>query len=624
MFKTIFYYLILAFILITSLVYYAPFNDYLYNSDHAIHVLMAKDFQFPRDIFYWGQNRLGSFFPLISFFLSKILNIHLLYISTITLYLFLLISFAILSKHIAHNSMKIALFSLIFMPLGEYHALILIGHPYCTQLLSGVLFIYFLYHLKHYMLSQNSFNKKTILISSGLITLSFLFYFVGVWTSELNLVFILIPFFYVVFDKPTFDFFKRNFKNVWLYFFLCYGGGLLILCLWGAKKIKTYSVEDAVYDNPFLTNYSEIKTHFQFFLNKLKTTLFFRDTATVENFFYWFLITLVILLVVRFIKNPKINFHKIQLHNALFILTLTVIIMLFFSRWNYRSEFAPRYFTPIYIPFCYALIILFDKPLFTKKLKTIIAIVFFLLPMSYCYSNYMGKQTESALKKLEDYTLLPEGTLFGDYWEVYKIASVAIDNLYPLPYDHLSVRNYAWKDKLLLQNNFYLPNTGGIPGGIRDTIFQFGLFFKFSGTKYNCNGTEVLKYHKLYNSIDARYKIKAANNKYLSVNPSSLIVTASETSHNKAESFLITQAWGKWLIKRELGDYLALDEINKKIYANHPNPWGAALMDLNWNANNKMSIIASNEKTITINLDVENALFANANNSNLEGFTFEK
>ena len=38
------------------------------SSDHAIHILMADGFSFPHDLYYWGQDRLGSIIPIVGWF----------------------------------------------------------------------------------------------------------------------------------------------------------------------------------------------------------------------------------------------------------------------------------------------------------------------------------------------------------------------------------------------------------------------------------------------------------------------------------------------------------------------------------------------------------------------------
>ncbi len=45
---------------------FAPLNTPNLNADRAIHVLMAADLKLPQDLYYWGQNRLGSIVPLLS------------------------------------------------------------------------------------------------------------------------------------------------------------------------------------------------------------------------------------------------------------------------------------------------------------------------------------------------------------------------------------------------------------------------------------------------------------------------------------------------------------------------------------------------------------------------------
>ena len=45
---------------------FAPITATSINSDRAIHVLMAYDFRIPDDLYFWGQDRLGSLVPLLA------------------------------------------------------------------------------------------------------------------------------------------------------------------------------------------------------------------------------------------------------------------------------------------------------------------------------------------------------------------------------------------------------------------------------------------------------------------------------------------------------------------------------------------------------------------------------
>src|ERR1035437_7141392 len=95
--KSFFYFGLLFFIMGFSFFFYAPCNSANYYSDNAIHVLMAKNFQLPRDFYYWGQDRLGSLLPMIAFLIGKIIHMHYLYICSFVQYLFLFTGFIFLS-----------------------------------------------------------------------------------------------------------------------------------------------------------------------------------------------------------------------------------------------------------------------------------------------------------------------------------------------------------------------------------------------------------------------------------------------------------------------------------------------------------------------------------------------
>ncbi|MBX2959002.1 MAG: hypothetical protein KF732_03505 [Flavobacteriales bacterium] len=269
---------------------------------------MSKNIEFPRDFYYWGQNRLGSFFPMVSFVFGKIFKFHLLYINSFVLYLFLFTSFVFLSKQLNNYFFKIALCTLIFFPIGEYRALVLIGHPYFSQLLSAVFFVYFLHKLKEYLVNHSIFNKSVFLVAVLFSMLSFIFYFIGVWISEFNLVFILIPLFYLIFDKSLQNILIKNIKNSWFIFYTLTTTIIFFLGLLLIKTIKEYSNDDHVYDNPFINKFDDLYLNIEFFLAKLKGTLLFKDDSLTESLFYWstiFFTILVILLKTQKLKNSK-------------------------------------------------------------------------------------------------------------------------------------------------------------------------------------------------------------------------------------------------------------------------------------------------------------------------------
>lgn len=97
-----------------SFYFYAPCNSPLYNSDHAVHTLMSYDFTLPRDMFYWGQNRLGSLFPMVCYPFIKLFHIHPLYVVSVMNYIFLLITTLLVASFIKNKWIALALAMAVF------------------------------------------------------------------------------------------------------------------------------------------------------------------------------------------------------------------------------------------------------------------------------------------------------------------------------------------------------------------------------------------------------------------------------------------------------------------------------------------------------------------------------
>ncbi len=76
-------YIVLAIALLLSFRHFAPASPYaLYNTDSTIFVLMAKDFNFLKDLYFWGQSRNGALISLITFVFHKLIpifDVHLIF-----------------------------------------------------------------------------------------------------------------------------------------------------------------------------------------------------------------------------------------------------------------------------------------------------------------------------------------------------------------------------------------------------------------------------------------------------------------------------------------------------------------------------------------------------------------
>jgi len=481
-------------IIVISFIYYAPCNYLYFNPDHAIHVLMAKNFELPRDYFYWGQNRLGSLLPMLAFFIGKAIHIHYLYLTSIVQYLFLLTGFLVLSTQITSRILKAALCALLFLPLNQYNALILIGHPYSSQLIAGVLFVFSLSLLRKLLLSSDLNKTKDICLAVFLSFASGLFFTIGIWVSEFNAVLILIPVYFVLFDNRLKHTLIKGIRNPSFIFVLLSFISFFLLGYKFFTHIKSLTYYDAEYD-VFFVDKEGLKKNIHFFIDKLKISLLYKDQSYLENSFNWFLVLITSLAIFNRLLKPKSKTsQKNVIVYVLFIISFISSVLLFLSSWNLRSEFSPRYFTPVYIMFCFALLLVFDDAKYKKGLRTIIGTSIVLFCMGFCYITFKGKNRLSPFDEYGEFAKLPKGTLIADYWEAYLINAVATDNLQSLPFDNLQVRNYDWRHIPLSEKNIYFLKSDEMPN---DTIRQFDMLFKYSGKSYTCNQFEVLLYHKL-------------------------------------------------------------------------------------------------------------------------------
>jgi hypothetical protein len=609
--NTLLYYVCLLFIIVLSFLFYAPCNYPFFNSDHAVHVLMAKDFTFPRDYFYWGQNRLGSLLPMLAHWLHFVIPMHYLYVCSIVQYIFLTTGFVILAKFIKSPLLKLALASVIFFPVNDYNALILIGHPYSSQLFAGAIFIWFLYRLKNYLLRSESFGWKQLLISLSLSLGACLFYFAGIWVSEFNAILLLIPLYYVLFDKPLRSFLIRVSKNIRIIFAEILTMGFAVLFYRFHLHYKKLFYNSDGYDSYFFTNLSDLKSIFSFFFHRLETTLRFRDRAVLENFFNWFILILTLVIIfflIRVWKRIKTNCR--HLIAAMIIVCTVSCILMFLSVWNLRSLFCPRYFTPVYVMYCFLLMLVFDLGSFKRYVRITLTILFMFFGFTYCYNTLISKKVPGPLTQFSDFRSLPKGTLIADYWQAYKINGIATDSLQSLPFDNGTVRNWDWREVPLAENNIYFINNDGQKGNLPDSISQFGISFRYSGVKYSCNGLEVWLYHKNTKSFIIR---SVFNNMYWSVNPENLRLYANEPDSNRAERFgIINLKNGKVALKASNGKFVVADQNRYSyLFADSDNSWDWESFELIYTEGQKLNIRSSAGKYLCADQSSGGIIIAN-------------
>lgn len=132
-----------------------PFYPFL-DSDISVHVYMAQSFSFKHDLYYWGQDRLGSFLPLVSNLIYRISGWSPFWIVAIVKWLILCVGCISFWPFIKSRFMIWAWVVLWFFPVYEMANHLLPGQPYAEQMafigLSLVCFHHWVYSTKLFYL----------------------------------------------------------------------------------------------------------------------------------------------------------------------------------------------------------------------------------------------------------------------------------------------------------------------------------------------------------------------------------------------------------------------------------------------------------------------------------------
>jgi hypothetical protein len=424
-------------------------NSFYFNSDQAVHVLMIQDFKWPADAYYWGQNRLGSILPLLGYIFYSVIKINPIILLFFINYCMLAAGWLIFSKYLKSDWAKLLFCLCLFFPHPTYFYIIQIGHPYQGQFLTIALSTIFLKDLYHKYESLEKWTIKDYLKLLSTIFTSLL----AIWVSEFSLIFYVFILFYILFSER---FRKSNFSfsafksNLLLPIITCVS--LLLIGIFVLKDIKNNYQKDPIYDKFFITDLKDIKLQFSYLSDLFFDVLLLRNHHTIfECIFYYSVVIAVIVIILNF---KKLDQKTKTILNAFIYTFLISFLLLFFSSWNYRGKYDPKYHTLLY-PF---LLIFIGIGIGNfSKWKQIILV--FIVGFPVVYSNYdyikNNYDNESMFKKYDAITHLPKGTLVADYWKAYKWGALGFYNITGVSKNDWDCRNLHKIKTWSKNRNFY-------------------------------------------------------------------------------------------------------------------------------------------------------------------------
>lgn len=478
-----------------SFTQFAPVYFNRYTSDNAIHVLMASRFDFPTDLYYWGQDRLGSILPMLASIPVKLFGFSPIWCVSIVQFLLLFFGFFFFSTFLKNYFLKILFCLFWFFPLQPFDWHMQIGQPYSGQ--------FFFLGLSVYLIGIRATTQTQQIKNKILFLASGLSFMLSVWVSDLST--FTLPFFlFYVFSlfcasetesgkiKIVFD------KHGFVRGFIPLMAGMLLgyLFIKLAKANATHYVKE--YDILF-SSVSHIQEGFSGVFNLIGKSFSFQ----VRNVLISIQTVLVGIIVILFLfssingnqnGNQKFGFRLFLIGSVVF-----TFIMVVASYWVELNHYDSRYFSFTYILFFVFIFVCADG-MIRNNLAVVSSIILALAVVVGCLNsiigcnvNYTDTKNLSA-KEINDISKkLGKCSLIGDYWSSYNLASVRPDLIKASTWDYYATRDTAIIASLMSERNIYLVGNNWLDT-FPDFRNDFGYFLVKAGDPFSIDQLNLCRY----------------------------------------------------------------------------------------------------------------------------------
>ncbi|MDH4474496.1 MAG: hypothetical protein QE487_17955 [Fluviicola sp.] len=484
-------------IIVVSYSFYASSNYPLLNSDDGMAILMAHYFELPRDVYCWGQDRLGSLIPLMSQGFMKGFGASAMTAVSLSNYFILILGYIGFSGLIKTRYGKLVFALIWFFPFQRFIDLTryTIGVEY-----SLIAFAIFL------ILKLNFENKSFFYWKNHLLLLAINTVFgAALWASDLSIVTIsiLLTVLYIhhFIRKRTFVIRKEVILYTvggivgWTYF-------ILLAKSYAVAKTEDFASLNGIYE----------------MLEGL--SIMFRSTFDVmlyseQDFFttlYTWLAPVFIIVIATLIIRKKINVSNDQRKWVTFLLLDFCLVMgvILLSRWVLINEMGRRYFVASYITMSLLIVILVENAVLTQRnkqlLKAGLLVVVLVGAISPIFNMRFveGKTLRSMKSVSKEFTQLGDIGLITAYWNAYRISCAYPETIVATPDDLSDVKNRELVPLVFAQPKLYVVRDGWMTS-FPDTMIQFKIPLKRVGKEQIVGGHHIQQYKRL--SLSKVYRL---------------------------------------------------------------------------------------------------------------------
>ncbi len=482
------FYIAIGLIFLLSFRFYSSLFYPILNSDNAVSVLMIHYFKLPHDLYFWGQDRMGSLIPLIGQIFFKVFKFSALTSEAITHYLILLLGCIAFSSFLKSYFYKI-IFAIIwfFPPMRLIDSIQLYsGVEYSLIAISCYLFVYY----QKEKIKNNMFLRHIILASITILLIA------SIWVSDMALisVFLLLIiqlYFYLKINKLTYSIFRKP----ELYYTL---GGVVIgyLFIHYAKNLSQNKQDYTTF-----SDFNTIKQTLIIFGNSISDIFTFRAGEPFTSVYSYLVVIICVVIIFQF-KNIRLN-NATKKWILFFLLDAAFLfIIIIISNWTFLNGVPRRYFTCTYISISFAILLFSDHLITTTNhtniIKTIILATVFTGGIGTLYNiKYISPKTWTPkVKVVGEFKKLGQIGIISEYWNSYITSCPNPDMIKATPNDQSFVRNYEIAEEVFQQKNIYIIKDMWLKT-FPDSLTQFGRLLIKDGAEFRIGDCDVCKYKKV-------------------------------------------------------------------------------------------------------------------------------
>jgi len=488
--KKIFYFGVIGLTFIMSFCFYSSLYYPALNSDNAVTILMINYFKLPHDLYFWGQDRIGSLIPLVGQIPFKIFNLSALTSEAITHYTILLGGFLAFS-----TLLRSYFYRIVFAIIWFFPPMRLID---ITQLPFGIHYslIAIACYLFTWMDKENS--KGNSILNHIVLVLLTVTIIATIWVSDMAIVsvFLLLGIQLLYYFKEN-KFSQNTVKTPHIYYAIL-GITIGYLFIHYAKSISP--VKNAY---STLGDIKTIKQTIAIFLNTIWDLLLFKAKEPLTSI-YTYLVMVIMAFSISISQKNKIRDILSNKWILFFLLDAIVLfLVIIISDWTYLNNVPRRYFTCTYISFSLFLLLVLDNLTLTKThsnlIKILIVFTVILGGAGTIYNlKYIWPKTLTpTVKVVGEFQQLGNIGVISEYWNSYITSCVNPDQIKATPHEHSgTVRNYEIAEEVFMQKKIYVIKDMWLET-FPDTLKQFGHVLIRDSLEFKIGNCDVCKYRKM-------------------------------------------------------------------------------------------------------------------------------